>query len=160
MKADFIIPFVEATSSICGEITGKPPTRGELAVRKELYTTQPINILCGITGDVQGIAMLGLSKETAMTFARDMLGTDVRVFDHTVGAAMIELGNKVSHQSSAVLLSSGVRLEVTSAVLVRGMNINVPNFGAPILIIPLQFGEVGVVDVKLSARAIAHDKAA
>ena len=160
MKVDFIIPFVEAASSVCQEIAGVPPTRGELAVRKELYTTQPINIVCGVTGDVQGVAMLGFSKETAMIFARNLLHTDLRVFDQSVASALLDLGNKVSRQSSESLFNSGVQIKLTDAVLVRGMNINVPTFGSPILIVPLQFDEVGVLDVKLCARSIAQVVAA
>ena len=152
MKAEFIVPFVEAASSICGQLTGNHPVRGEFSVRPELITKLPVNILCGITGDIEGFALFGLSKETAMTLARLLLNVDLRVFDLSVSDALIGLGDEISEQSSKSLSSKGVKLGSTPAALIRGTCVNVPTFGLPIISVALTIEEVGVIDVMLSVQ--------
>ena len=152
MKADFMIPFVEATSSICEEISGKSVSRGELSVQKDLVTTVPINIVCGISGEIEGIALLGLSKETAMKIASLMIGSDLRVFDNAVSAVLVELGNRIVEASTDALSQMGFQFRLTPSVLVRGMSISISTNDTPALIVPLNFANIGTVEVKLSVR--------
>ena len=87
-----------------------------------------------------------------MKFAASMLNREIRVFDQSVSAALVDLGNMIYKISSEALAGQGIKFKLTPSNLVRGINISVPTFGVPTLIVPLQFEGVGTIIVKLSVR--------
>ena len=150
MKAEFIIPFIEAATAVGEQIMGAHPSRGELSMNYELVTTEPINILCGVSGAIEGIALFGLSRETAMKIGERMLDTKLRVLDQTVSGAILEFGEKLEKAFSPRLSKLGYAFELIPVALVRGMYLPVPTLGSPILGVPLHFEGFGAITVHVS----------
>ena len=157
MKAEFIIPFIDATTAVGEEIMGAHPSRGELSMNYELVTTEPINILCGVSGAIEGLALFGLSRETAMKIGERMLDTKLRVLDQTVSGAILEFGERLERAFTPLLSKLGHTFELTPVALVRGMHLPVPTMGAPILGVPLHFEGFGTIMVHVSLE-IASEK--
>ncbi len=152
MKAEFIAPFAEATSAVAEMMMGTRPNRGQLSAKPELFTALPVNILCGVNGDLEGLVMYSMSKDTALAIAGLMMGNSPRVFDQLVASAISELGNMITGNSSSIFAGQGVVCNITPPTLVRGNSIRISTFNTPTLVIPLIFDGVGTIEVNVSLR--------
>ena len=152
MKLETIAPFVEAALEVTEKLTGKPVIRGELSVMQDLVTRCPINIVSDVSGSIRGIVMFGLPRDTAMSLAEIILNRSLRVVDMSVSDALVGLGQKILESSSSALTSTGLEVELTPAKIIRGVSVGVPTEGVPILVVPLQFEEIGTIYVKLSVK--------
>jgi chemotaxis protein CheX len=160
MKLLNLAPFVDAAAEVCEQITEKTAVRGELSVVQDLVTNCPVNIACGISGDIEGIALFGLTRDAAINIASKMLNRPLRVFDQMVSAALMDLGERLLEKSSCALTQHGTNFKLTPATLIRGMSICVPTNGQPTVIVPLQFENIATIYVKLSVREKQASQAA
>jgi chemotaxis protein CheX len=152
MKVEFVAPFAEATAAVAEMMMGARPDRGQLSAKPELFTALPVNILCGVNGDLEGLVMYSMSKDTALAIAGLMMGQNCRVFDQLVASAISELGNMITGNSSSIFAGKGVICNITPPTLVRGNSIRISTFNTPTLVIPLIFPEVGQIEVNVSLR--------
>jgi chemotaxis protein CheX len=152
MKVEYIAPFAEAASAVAEMMMGCKPTRGKLSAKPELFTALPVNILCGVNGDLEGLVLYGMSKDTALAVAELMLGEKPKVFDQLVASAISELGNMITGNSSSMFSSQGILCNITPPTLIRGNSIRISTFNTPTLVIPLLFEGIGSIDVNVSLR--------
>jgi chemotaxis protein CheX len=96
MKVEYISPFVTAAIEVCQMMLGITPQRGQLNARKGIFTSQQCNIVLGVTGQLEGMIIYGMSVFTADKIASQMLGTTIRTFDELAASAIAELGNMIS----------------------------------------------------------------
>ena len=62
------------------------------------------------------------------------------------------LGQKILECSSSALTATGLEVGLTPAKIIRGVSVSIPTDGVPILVVPLQFEEIGTIYVKLSVK--------
>ncbi len=150
MKTEYVSPFAEAARSCFATVVGVEPTRGALSARPQLFTTQQINVLCGITGDVQGLVIYGMSMLTADKVASRMIGAPIVTFDNLAASAIAELGNMVSGNAVSILADAGYVVDITPPTILRGTNVSVMTLNIPALVIPLDLPELGVFEINVS----------
>jgi len=78
----------------------------------------------------------------------------------TVSDALVGLGQKFLESSSSALTSTGLEVELTPASIIRGISVGVPTEGVSILVVPLQFEDIGTIYVNLSVREAQVKQAA
>lgn len=150
MKVEYVSPFAEAARTCFGTLIAVEAARGPLSVRPQLFTTQQINILCGITGEVQGLVIYGMSTVTADRIASRMIGAPVVTFDGLAASAIAELGNMVSGNAASILAGAGYSVDITPPTIVRGSNVKVTTLNIPALVIPLELPEIGTFEINVS----------
>lgn len=160
MKLLNIAPFIDATAEVCEEVTGKIAIKGELSVKHNLVTTCPVNIISGVSGDIEGIAMIGIPREAALKFAEHLLKRSLRVFDQMVSGALVDLGERIFEQSSVTLKNLGLNFVLTPPALIRGTSICVSTNDEPIIVVPFHFEEIGIIYVNLSVKEKQASQAA
>lgn len=150
MKVEYVSPFAEAAISVFRSLIGADVERGQLSARPDLFTTQQISIVCGITGDVEGLVIYGMSMITADKIAGKMLGTPVVTFDQLAASAIAELGNMVSGHSASLLAVQGYTCDITPPTIIRGTNVKITTLNIPALVIPLNLKDIGSFEVNVS----------
>jgi len=150
MKVQYVSPFAEAAVSVCEMLLGMSPERGQLGARPQLFTTQQINIVCGITGQVEGLVIYGMSMITADKIASKMIGAPVATFDQLAASAIAELGNMISGNSAGLLAAQGYLCDITPPTIIRGTNVKITTLDIPALVIPLHLRDVGTFEVNVS----------
>ncbi len=65
MKVEYVNPFIEAAKSVMQTLLKITPERGALSVRPKVTTTQQVNIVCGIAGQIEGRVIYGMSVTAA-----------------------------------------------------------------------------------------------
>lgn len=150
MKVQYVSPFAEAAVSVFQQLIGVSPERGSLAARPQLFTTQQVNIVCGITGDVEGLVIYGMAMNTAIKIASKMIGMPVTQFDQLVASAIGELGNMVTGNSASLLSGQGFNCDITPPTILRGTNVKITTVDIPALVIPLNLKDIGTFEVNVS----------
>jgi chemotaxis protein CheX len=146
LKAEYINPFVIASFSVLEMVLGNKPTKGELAMQPTTFTSQQCNVVCGVTGQVQGQVIYGMSLSTADRIASTMLGQAIKVFDQLAASAIGELGNMISGNAMQHLSEAGWICDITPPTVIRGQQVRISTISIPAIVIPmsLEQGEISI----------------
>jgi chemotaxis protein CheX len=150
VKVQYVNPFAQGALSVIQQVLATEPERGALSARPQLFTTQQINIVCGITGPIEGLVIYGMSMITADKIASRMIGAPVVTFDQLAASAIAELGNMISGTAMSLLANEGFRCDITPPTIIRGTNVRISTLDIPAIVIPLQLKEIGMVEVNVS----------
>ena len=150
MKVQYVNPFAEASVSVFQQVLAVVPERGQLSARPQVFTTQQINVLCGITGHVEGLVIYGMSMITADKVASRMIGQQVVTFDALAASAIAELANMISGNTASLLAAAGYNCDITPPTIIRGSNVKIATIDAPAIVIPLTLGDLGGIEINVS----------
>ncbi len=150
MKVECVSPFVESCVSVFEALTNTTPERGKLSARPQIFTSQQVNIVCGIAGDVEGQVIYGMSIVAADKIASQLLGQPIMTFDQLAASAIAELGNMISGNSMALLSEQGFNCVITPPTIVKGTNVKISTLNIPALVIPMKIHDVGDLEINVS----------
>lgn len=150
MKVEYVSPFAEASVNVFETLISCKPERGNLSARPQMFTSQQINIVCGITGQIEGLVIYGMSMITADKIASKMIGAPVVTFDQLAASAIAELGNMISGHSASLLATQGYTCDITPPTIIRGTNVSVTTLDIPAIVIPMTLPEIGAFEINVS----------
>lgn len=145
MRVEFVNPFVTAAYSVFETVMGSRPERGQLALRNTTFTSQQVTVMAGVSGQVCGTALYGMSLVTAQKIASAMIGSEVTTLDDMAWSALSELGNMITGNAATLLSNSGYEADISPPSIVRGLEIEVST-KCPAIVVPLStpFGRVEI----------------
>lgn len=150
MKVEYINPFVQSATSIIEQVARIQVERGDLALRPKMFPSPDVSVILGVTGDVKGQVLYGLSQETAMYLAsRMMMGLEVKEFDDVARSAIGELGNMITGNATGVLEKQGILANISPPAIVTGKDVSISNTEGPILVVPIHLPE-GTLEINVS----------
>ena len=156
MKVEYVSPFAEASINVIEMLLNIRPERGTLSARPQIFTTMQINIVCGITGDIAGLVIYGMSMVTADKIASRMIGAPVVTFDGLAASAIAELGNMISGNSLSLLSGEGYHCDITPPTIIRGSNVKITTLNVPALVIPMLLPDIGELEINGSLQERAR----
>ena len=80
----------------CWKWCWEPVPPRNMTAQADMSMSQQCNVVCGVTGEVQGQVIFGMSLVTADKVASTMLGQTIKTFDALAASAIGELGNMIS----------------------------------------------------------------
>ena len=152
MKVEYITPFVLGSANVIKTLTNVTADRGKLSARPQMFTSQQVNIVCGITGDVEGQVIYGMSMKTADKVASLMIGQPIVTFDMLAASAIAELGNMISGNSVGLLAQQGFVCDITPPTIVKGSNVRIATLDIPALVIPMILPNIGELEINVSLK--------
>ena len=150
MKVEYISPFVVGASSVIQSLLNIEPKGGTLGSRPKVFTSQQVNVVCGIVGTVEGQVIYGMSVVTADKIASLMVGSPIVTFDALAASAIAELGNMISGSSLMQLAAAGYECDITPPTIIRGSNVKISTMDIPALVIPFSIEGVGDFEITVS----------
>lgn len=146
MKVQYVNPFVEASFSVIEMTMGTKPQKGQLAARPAVFTSQQCNVITGVTGQIEGQVIYGMSLVMADKVASQMLGQPIHTFDQLAASAIAELGNMITGNAMSLLAEAGYACDITPPSIIRGTNVKISTLDIPALVVPicLDFGEIEI----------------
>lgn len=150
MKAEHVNPFVSATGETLRQVLGIAVRRGEPDALPELATHEQVNIAIGITGDVQGMLIVGMSVLTADRIASQITQQQIVTFDQVAAQTVAELSSQIADHAIVALEDHGFRCDATPPTVIRGKNVKLDTMGVATLKLPFDLGEHGEVTIALS----------
>ncbi len=154
MKAEYINPFLEATSTVVGSVCGTDVEFGNVYIRNSSYAAHNIIILIGMTGKVRGQAMLSMQGETAKAIASHMMGgMPVEEMNDIAKSAIGELGNMIMGNTCSTFYDKGISVEITPPTILTGEKVQVSN-RYKTLCIPVNLRQFGSIEIGISAEEV------
>ncbi|MBN8689184.1 MAG: chemotaxis protein CheX [Armatimonadetes bacterium] len=150
MKVEYVTPFVAGAMSVLEMLLSSKPERGALGARPQIFTTQQINVVCGVTGMIEGQVIYGMSVQTADKIAGLMIGQAITTFDALAASAIAEMGNMISGNSMTQLASTGYTCDITPPTIIRGSNVRILTANIPALVIPITIANIGEIEINVS----------
>jgi chemotaxis protein CheX len=137
MKVEYINPFVSAAFSVIETVLETKPSKGSLAMRPSVFTTQQCNVITGVAGKIEGQVLYGMSLITADKIASKMIGEPIRTFDQLAASAIAELANMITGNAMNLLSQAGYTCDITPPTIIRGTNVKISTLSIPALVIPI-----------------------
>ena len=152
MKVEYVNAFIKATSQVFKTIANIDVTVGKPYIKKSPFEANNLVILVGITGEIQGQAVIGLSEDTAKQMASAMMmGMPVDALDEMSKSALQELGNMIMGNSATLLFNDGCVVDITPPTLMIGDHIEISTGNMKTLTVPLQ-SHIGEVLLNISTK--------
>ncbi|MBN2898053.1 MAG: chemotaxis protein CheX [Clostridia bacterium] len=152
MKVEYINAFIKATSQVFKTIANIDLSVGKPYVMPSPFEATNLVIIVGITGEIQGQAVIGMTEETAKSLASAMMmGMPVEKLDDMSKSALQELSNMIMGNSATLLFNEGVVVDITPPTLMTGQHIEVSTGSMKTITVPLNC-PVGEVLLNISTK--------
>jgi chemotaxis protein CheX len=151
MNVKFMNPFVEAAVEVLKAEVGLECERGKLSLQKSAMTTNDITVLLNLVGDLQGVVLYGLSKDTALKMVSNIMGQTFDDFDNLAQSGIAELGNVITGSATVKLSATGFKAMISPPTLVTGRGVQISTLDFPRIVVPLTT-DAGEIVIHLSIR--------
>jgi len=136
-RAEHLEPFVSGAREVLEAELGVQVERGSLRLEAGSHTTQEVTAIVGITGQLTGLAVYGMSREMAVAVVGQLMGAPVEELDDLALSGVGELGNVITGRAATLLAEQGIRADIAPPVLLVGAGSRVSTAGIQRLVVPL-----------------------
>jgi chemotaxis protein CheX len=157
LKASFVNPFIKAALDVLEAECNLKGERGQLRMENSKATSAEVTVIIGVTGDVQGIVLYGMSERTAKALASTMLDVQVPLFDRMAESAIGELGNMITGRAASGLEAVGYVCQLTPPTLVYGRGVVISTIDIQHLVIPIET-QPGYIEINVAIRGAVTEK--
>lgn len=104
-------------------------------------TVQPVNVMIGVAGSVQGLVIYGMELAMAKSVIRATAGSPVAITDPISDSALGELGAVVTRVALSSLEDAGYPCRTTPPMVMRGTGIKFSSVIRPMVVVPITTDE-------------------
>lgn len=148
MDVKYLNPFFTAIKEVSSQVFGITPSFDKPCL-KTSFNSEEILIIIGITGELNGKAIINLKKWDCLQIASRMMGGMEVQFDELSRSATSELFNMIMGTAASYFEKDGIQINITSPTFLEGQNIIV-NQREKIISVPLSIEEIRIT-VNISA---------
>lgn len=146
MKAEYINPFLESARMVIEQMIQIRPITGQLSLKDIKFVDHHMWIQIGISGQMNGDIIFGLSESVAMRIISAMMGGfTITEIDEMGKSAISELGNMISGNASTMLYNQGVHVDISPP---RVIDINAMQ-AKRALTVPLIMDGIGEMEIQV-----------
>ena len=155
MKAEYINPFISASTEMIDQVTGLKTKMGKIYVKDVPYRSESILVIIGITGGFHGSVVMSFSKEICCKIASAMMGCAlITELDEIAKSAIGELCNMILGYTATLFSKEKIVVDITAPTILTGTNIELSIPNAIVVCIPLLFEDESQIEINVS---IAED---
>jgi chemotaxis protein CheX len=157
MNVKFLNPFLDAAASVLKQEIQVETKKGDITLHKSALTTDDISVIINLVGQVQGVVIYELSKETGLQFVSRLMEQKISELDALAQSGIAELGNVISGRATVELSKSGYDAIISPPTMVIGKGTQISTIDFPRLVVPIGT-ELGDVIVHLAIRESPPDQ--
>ncbi len=150
-KAEHLEPFVAAARDVLEQELGTEVESGKLALVNGASTTHEVTAIIGITGQLTGMAMYGMSEATALAIVGQLMGAPCEELDELALSGIGEIANVITGCAGTLLAQIGVAVDIAPPVLLQGAGTRMSTAGIQRLVVPLAT-QLGTVEAQLAIK--------
>jgi chemotaxis protein CheX len=151
MKAEYINPFVEASTNIINQTTGLSPILGKIYVKDAPYKSDNVLVMIGLTGKIFGSVVITFSQKVACNIASAMMmGMPVNELDEISKSAIGELCNMILGNTATLFSQKGVNVDITPPTIFTGNNMELSVHKSVVVCVPLLFNDGTKIEIDIS----------
>lgn len=149
---ELVQPYLQAAKDVIARETGSEVTVGRVSLKKPPASTDEISILIGVTGEIQGVVMIVMNRQTALNIVSHITGERYAEFDELAQSAVAEMANVISGRGGIGLAAFGRETTISPpAVLVGSKGGGVSTLDIPIYALPLETS-CGIVELQVALK--------
>lgn len=156
MDVKFLNPFLEAAAEVLKKEVKLEIQKGTISMQKSAFTTDDVTVLINLVGQIQGVVLYELSKETALSFVSRMMEQKFTELDNLAQSGIAELGNVISGKATVALSKAGLDSTISPPTMILGKNTQISTIDFPRIVVPIQT-ELGDVIVHLALKESPPD---
>lgn len=150
-KAEHLEPFVAAARDVLEQELGADVHAGKLALANGSCTTHDVTAIIGITGQLTGMALYGMSEATALAIVGQLMGAPCDELDELALSGVGELANVITGCATTLLAQMGISVDIAPPALLQGAGSRVSTAGIQRLVVPLVTSH-GTVEAQLAIK--------
>jgi chemotaxis protein CheX len=151
LKVEYVNPFLDAAFEVFETETKVKLEKGPLSVQNSSQTSQEVSVMIGVTGELHGQVIYGMSTKTAKKISSAMIGKQVVLLDTLAQSAISELGNMMTGLATAKFSAIYNNLAITPPTLIIGTNVLISTIDIQRLIVVLK-SELGDIEVSIALK--------
>jgi chemotaxis protein CheX len=151
MKAEVVRSFVTAAREVLSQEVGGTVDPQRVRLQGGPYKTQAITVLIGLTQQLEGAVILGMSDETARAYCSHIMGEQVSELDELAQSGIAELANVIAGRAGALLDARGFVTAISPPTVLMGGNGVLSTLTVPRLMVAVRT-QCGIIDLQLAAR--------
>jgi chemotaxis protein CheX len=151
MNVKFLNPFIDAANEVLEAECKIRVMRGNLTLQKSAITTDDVTVLISLIGQVQGVVLYGLSRDTCLLLVAKMMNQKFEEFDNLAQSGIAELGNVITGRASIKLAEAGFESNISTPTMILGKDATISTLDFSRIMVPLQT-QVGDITVHLALR--------
>ncbi len=151
MDAKLLNPFIQAAVEVLKAEVGADVSRGEISVEKSSLTSEDITVLINLLGDVYGVVMYGMPKNTCLQLVSKIMGQDFTELNSLAQSGMAELGNVISGRATIRFSETGYKSNISTPTVLTGTGVEISTLDFPRIVVPLNT-QYGTLTVHLALR--------
>ena len=151
LKAEYVNPFLDAAFEVFESETNIRLEKGPLSVQNSSQTSQEVSVMIGVTGELHGQVIYGMSSKTAKKIASTMIGKQVVLLDTLAQSAISELGNMITGLATSKYSEIYNNLAITPPTLIIGTNVLISTIDIQRLYVTLE-SDIGNIEVSLALK--------
>lgn len=149
MKAEYLNPFMQATTDVFKMMLGLSIKKKDLKLLKELSFSNDANVLLGITGDLHGSILFAFPKNMVLEMVKNMSGLEMEEINSFVSSALGEVANIISGNAVTILSQKGYQCDIAPPRVLVGEYKTFTNTDEKPLLLTLK-SELGDFELNLS----------
>ncbi|HBV87251.1 MAG TPA: chemotaxis protein CheX [Desulfosporosinus sp.] len=151
MKAEYINPFVSASTEMIDQVTGLKTKMGKIYIKNVPYRSEGILVIIGITGGFHGSVVLSFDKVTCCKIASAMMGCSmITELDEIAKSAIGELCNMILGYTATLFSKGKIVVDITPPTILTGDNIELSIPNTVVVCIPLIFEDESQIEINVS----------
>lgn len=151
MKAEYINPFISASSEMIDQVTGFKTKIGKIYVKDAPYRSESILVLIGITGGFHGSVVMSFSRLICCKIASTMMGCSlITELDEIAKSAIGELCNMILGRTATLFSRGNIVVDITPPTILTGDNIELSIPNTVVVCIPLLFEDGSQIEINVS----------
>lgn len=153
MKVEYINPFIAASNSVIGMLSGSQVKIGKAYLKQPPFYFNNVVIVIGVVGEIKGQIYFEMSYETAMKIASVMMGgIQLDELTEIAKSAISEMGNMIMGNASTMFSQNAISIDITPPTLLAG-DIEMSN-KIPTVVVPLEIEGIGFLNININAAAV------
>ncbi len=120
MKVELINVFIKAAVGVLQQEISEEAVPGSVRVLSSAQTSEEVTVMIGVSGDVRGMCLIGMSERTAKGIVSRMMGEPCPLFDELAQSGIAEMGNVITGVATQGLEKAGYDVTIAPPALISG----------------------------------------
>lgn len=151
MNVEYINPFLMAATSILKDMCQITTSIGKPYVKTREFGNDSVIIMIGVTGELRGQVIIGLSVDAACDIASKMIMMPITELNELSMSAISELGNMILGNAATIFSTKGIGIDITPPTLCRGTMSFISSYARNVCI-PLVYGDGRTIELDVAVR--------
>ncbi len=152
LNAEHINPFLMAAKKVLQDMCFVEIAIQKPVLKEASFSADNRVIIVGVTGEMRGQVLIGMTEENACAIASKMCMMEVKAIDDFAASALSELGNMIMGNAATVFSSNGIGIDITPPTLSYG-EVSFTSTYTKTLCVPMVFADgSGGIDLFLALK--------